>query len=102
MDRDAMVPLPPGPGMPGMPGLPGMPGPPAWATQYTNPYGPSYLPPPPPPPQNYVPPAPYNFVNDTASYVSMPVNCADSIHSGSGKADGERVGSLLGFRALVP
>lgn len=57
-------------------------GPPAWASQYTNPYGPSYLPPPPPPPQNYAPP--YNFMNDTASYVSMPGNGADSLHSGSG------------------
>ena len=73
-----------------MPGGGQMPGPPAWASHFTaNPYGPSsYLPPPPPPPpHNYAPPggAAYNFMNDSASYVSMPGNAADSMHSGSGE-----------------
>ncbi len=74
-DRDTIAPLPP----------------PAWSNQYsTNPYGPSYMPPPPPPVNmNYAPPAPYNFPNDTASYVSMPHGgngtIAESVNSGSGK-----------------
>lgn len=58
---------------------------PTWTNTYnSNPYGPSYMPPPPLPPQNmnYAPPAPY--LNDSASYISMPGNGAESVHSGSG------------------
>jgi len=67
-DRDTVGPLP-RPVMPswGMPYAPG------------RPYAPSYL-----SPLSYGPPAtPYNFVNDSVSYVSMPgMNGAESVASG--------------------
>jgi segment polarity protein dishevelled len=66
---------------------------PAWGMPYapSRPYTPSYLPPPPPAGvgMNYGPPAtPYNYVNDSVSYVSMPgMTGAESIISGSAKRD---------------
>jgi len=70
-DRDTVGPLP----------LPMMPG---WGMPYVpaRPYAPSYLTP--AAPMNYgLPATPYNFVNDSVSYVSMPgMNGAESIASG--------------------
>ena len=67
--------------------LPPAPYPTSWAQTYnSNPYGPSYNPLPPPiggQVKNYTRPAPY--LNETASFVSMPGNGAESVHSGSGK-----------------
>jgi len=67
-DRDTVGPLP----RPVMP---------SWGMPYApaRPYAPSYL-----SPLSYAPPAtPYNFVNDSVSYVSMPgINGAESIASG--------------------
>ena len=57
---------------------------PVWPNTFSsNPYGPSYMPPPPLPPQNYAPTAPY--LNDNGSYISVPGNGAESVHSGSGE-----------------
>jgi len=58
---------------------------PPWTNQYsTKPYTPSYLP---PPVMNYVPPAPYNFVNDAMSLDSLLIaNGADTIKSSSGQS----------------
>ena len=70
-DRDTVGPLP----RPMMP---------SWGMPYapTRPYAPSYLSP--TAPVNYgLPAMPYNFVNDSVSYVSMPgMNGAESIASG--------------------
>ena len=69
-DRDTVGPLP----RPVMP---------SWGMPYApaRPYAPSYL-----SPLSYAPPAaatPYNFVNDSVSYVSMPgMNGAESVVSG--------------------
>lgn len=58
----------------------------SWSQTYnSNPYGPSFNPMPAlGQVKNYTRPAPY--LNDTSSYVSMPGNCAESVHSGSGKS----------------
>ena len=53
---------------------------PVWANQYAGKsYAPPYLPPPPGlPAMNYVPPAPYNFINDAMSLDSLLIaNGAD-------------------------
>ena len=72
-DRDTVGPLPP----PMMP---------SWGMPYApaRPYAPSYLSPANAGPLNYgLPATPYNYVNDSVSYVSMPgMNGAESVASG--------------------
>ena len=60
--------------------------PPMWAQTFnSNPYGPSFNPIPAlGQVKNYARPTPY--INETASYVSMPGNGAESVHSGSGES----------------